>query len=356
MSNIISLAKAYEKYFKIGAAISQWTADTYKDVLGRHFSSITPENEMKYSEIEPEEGKFTFEKADKIVGTARDLGIKVRAHAPVWHNQTPDWMYMDGDKPAAPELIYERIEAHTKAVCERYNGDVYAWDVVNEATKDDVDDFISEEGAIYRNSRYYQLCGTDFIAAAFRAMDKYSPDAQLFYNDYNECMPAKRERIVTLIRELQEKGCRIDGFGMQQHYFFAPDYDELKRSIETYAALGLRLHITELDVSLMAGVDRNSLRLRPTDAGYTEYMKEVLAPTEENIAGVEDIYLKLFEIYRSYSDVIDCVTTWGVADDYSWLNFFTPDKTIPLVKQFPLLFNEKHEPKACVEKLIEYAR
>ena len=137
--NNISLAKAYEKYFRIGAAVSHRNIDSYADVLSQHFNSITPENEMKYSETEPEEGKFTFDRADKIFGTARKLGIKVRAHAPVWHNQTSAWMYKDGDRPAAPELIYERIEAHTKALCERYNSDVYAWDVVNEAAIDEPD-------------------------------------------------------------------------------------------------------------------------------------------------------------------------------------------------------------------------
>ena len=355
MSEIFSLAGAYEKYFKIGAAVSCRNVDSYFDLLSQHFNSITPENEMKYQSVEPEEGKFTFGQIDRIFEAGRKLGIKVRAHAPVWHNQTGDWMYKDGDKPASPELIYERIDAHSKAVCERFNGDVYAWDVVNEAARDDFDGRVGESD-VYRDSDYYRICGDGFIEAAFRSMDKYSPDAQLFYNDYNECDPVKRERIVRLIRTLQEKGCRIDGFGMQQHYFNEPDYDELKRSIEIYAGLGLRLHITELDISLMATLGHVEHRLKPGDPGFKEYIEAAMHPTPEKLAKINDIYVKLFEVYRSYADVIDCVTTWGVADDYTWLDFFGMKPGSPKIKQYPLLFNEQLEPKPCVSKLIEAAK
>lgn len=349
MNGIISLAKAYEGYFKIGAAVSYMGADHYEKVLKENFNSITPENEMKYEMVEPEEGKFTFETPDKIFSLARRMGIKVRAHAPVWHNQTGAWMYRDGDKAAAPELIYERIDAHSKAICQRYNNDVYAWDVVNEAVRDlYIDDGGTDE--VYRNSEYFMLCGKEFIAKAFQAMDKYSPNAQLFYNDYDECVPEKRKKIVRLIQDIQEKGCRIDGFGMQQHYFRKPDFDELKRSIEEYAGLGIHLHITELDITLRSAYEDLAGKECEVD---DDLISAVTNPTNELIDHVGEIYLKLFEIYRSYRDVIDCVTTWGVADDYSWLDFFRPDKKMPRTKQYPMLFNRYHAAKPCVAKLIE---
>ena len=105
MSEVFSLAKAYEKYFKVGAAVSSFGLSAYRGLLLGHFNSLTPENEMKYALTEPEEGQFQFARADTIVAMARQMGVKVRAHAPVWHNQTPAWMYRDGDSPASPELI-----------------------------------------------------------------------------------------------------------------------------------------------------------------------------------------------------------------------------------------------------------
>ncbi len=356
MNMDFSLAYAYEKYFKIGAAVSHLSIDRYDELLSQHFNSLTTENELKYDATEPEEGKFTFEAADKIFGKARQMGVKVRAHAPVWHWSTPDWIFKDGDKPAAPELIYERIEAHTKALCERYNDDVYAWDVVNEATLDEMHKDQVGDSPVYRNSEYFKLCGTGFMEAAFRAMEKYSPNAQLFYNDYGECDPKRRERIVTLIRELREKGCRIDGFGMQQHHFVKPDFDEIKRSIEIYADMGLRLHVTELDVSLMATVDQSRGLPKPEDEWFDDFFRKASTMTPERFAEMDDIYVKLFEIYRSYSDVIDSVTTWGVADDNTWLDQFGIAPDLPKAKQYPLLFDTDHSPKPCVGRIIEAAR
>ena len=111
------------------------------------------------------------------------MGIKVRAHAPVWHSQTGAWMYKDGDKPASPELIYERIDAHSKALCEHFNDDVYAWDVVNEATLDNLPEGGGIDGnTVYRESDYYKLTRTGFIEAAFRAMDNFTEfDINILY-------------------------------------------------------------------------------------------------------------------------------------------------------------------------------
>ncbi len=133
----------------------------HRDILLQHFNSLTCENQMKYELTEPEEGKFTFGDADLIVDFAKKMGVKLRAHAPVWHMQTGEWMFRDGEKPAAPELIYERIDAHTKALAEHFNDAVYCWDVVNEAARDDLigtKDALGES-EVYRNSMYFQRCG-----------------------------------------------------------------------------------------------------------------------------------------------------------------------------------------------------
>ena len=140
---------------------------------------------------------------------------------------------------------------------------------------------------------------------------------------------------------------------MQQHHFAAPDYDEIKRSIEIYAGLGLRIHVTELDVSMMATVDKGAVRLKPGDPGFEDYIREAMQATPEKLARIDEIYVKLFEIYRSYADVIDCVTTWGIADDYTWLDFFGMREGMPRIKQHPRMFDENHEPKPCVYQMID---
>ncbi len=354
MNQLISLSQAYSKYFRIGAAVSGRSAVSRHDLLMRHFSSLTAENEMKYSLTEPEEGRFTFEHADSILSLAREMGIQIRGHAPVWHNQTPRWIFEDQGGDASPEKIFERIDAHSKAICRHFGKDVYAWDVVNEAVRDDPPG--AGESPVYRNSPYFRICGERFIEAAFRSMDRYAKDAQLFYNDYGECIPEKRDRIVRLIRDMRDRGCRIDGMGMQQHYFSVPDLDELRRSLDIYAGLGLRIHITELDVSLMAAVNPGEERVKPDDPRYGAFIRHISEHMEEITERINDIYVQLFEVYRSYSDVIDCVTTWGVSDDMTWLDYFGVKENTPRVKQHPLLFDENGEPKPCVHQLIRDAQ
>ncbi len=331
----LSLCKSYEKYFDIGAAVNPRSIKDCADILKQHFNSVTCENEMKYIITHPEEDKFDFSKADEIVAFAKANGMKVRGHAPVWHSQTPNWIFKDGDKPAHRELVYERLDRHIRAMAEHFGKDVYCWDVVNEACIDELPEFqIKFMGnETYRTSRYLTACGFEYIAKAYSIWGKYAPDAKLFYNDYNECNPLKRERIVNLIKEVQDQGAPIYGMGLQSHYsIYGPEMDEVKKSIETYAALGLHLHITEMDISFYEDPFRSP----------------EIVPTQEQIEKQVAIYEKLFEFYRSYSDVIDSVTLWGVTDKTSWIS--RPDR-----KNWPLPFDENGNAKPFLEKLCKAA-
>lgn len=330
-----SLAGAYKKYFDIGAAVSPNTIVSHAELLKQHFNSLTCENQMKYEVVQPEEGKFCFEEADKIVAFAKENGMRMRAHAPVWHAQTPDWFFKQGDRPAPRELVYERMEQHIKTVAEHFGNAVYCYDVVNEATTDTVDPrHLARFGnETYRQSKYLTLCGIEYLEKAYHLMRKYAPNAQLFYNDYNECDPLKRERIYTLMKNLLDRGAPLQGCGMQTHYnIFKPEMDEVKKSIETYASLGLRIHITEMDISF-----------------YKEFTDPQIEPTQEQLEKQAKIYEDLFGLYRSYSDVVDSVTFWGVADDRSWLSN-------PRRRNWPLAFDVNHQPKPFVAKLIEAAK
>ncbi|MBQ3880425.1 MAG: endo-1,4-beta-xylanase [Oscillospiraceae bacterium] len=330
-----SLAGAYKPYFDIGAAVSPRTIVSHADLLKQHFNSLTCENQMKYIIVHPEENRYDFSEADQIVAFAKENGMRMRAHAPVWHAQTPDWIFKAGDRPAPRELIYERLEQHIKTVAEHFGDAVYCYDVVNEATTDTVDPrHLARFGnETYRQTRYLTACGVEYLEKAYFFMRKYAPHAQLFYNDYNECDPLKRERIYTLMKNLLDRGAPLHGFGLQTHYnIYGPEMDEVKKSIECYASLGLRLHITEMDISF-----------------YQNMADPQIEPTQEQIEKQAKIYEDLFALYRSYSDVIDSVTFWGVADDRTWLSH-------PNRLNWPLPFDRDHNPKPFVAKLIEAAK
>ena len=333
-----SLCGAYRGYFDIGAAISPHSITKHAELLKKHFNSITCENQMKYSLIQPEEGKWNFGPADLIVNFAKENGMRVRGHAPVWHNQTPDWFFKAGDRPAPRELVYERMEQHIKTVAEHFGDDVYVWDVVNEATVDTQDPRHLQRYGLetYRQSNYLTLCGIEYLEKSFHLMRKYSPNSQLCYNDYNECDPLKRERIYNLMKNLLDRGAPLQVCGMQNHFNLEyPPVEEIKISIEKFASLGLRLHITEMDINFYATRIGNEVSYDAPPPGTVEKHAE--------------LYTKIFELYRSYKDVIDSVTFWGPADDSSWLS------RRGALKNWPLFFDHDHNPKPFVKGIVEAA-
>jgi len=319
--DIPKLHEVYEKYFRIGAAVNPHTLITQSELLRHHFNSVTAENEMKFESLHPAEDRYTFENADRLIDYATANGMGVRGHTLVWHNQTPDWVFENGDGGAADrEKLLARMKTHIETVVSRYKGIVYAWDVVNEAVSDN-------SGELLRPSKWLDIVGEDFIAKAFEYAHEADPKALLFYNDYNESVPEKREKIYTLVRSLKEKGVPIHGVGLQAHWnLYQPSIDDIREAIERYASLGLKLHITELDVSLFEFEDRR------TD--LTEPQGEMLIRQAER-------YRQFFELFRAYGEHIDSVTFWGAADDFTWLDHFPVRNR----KNWPFLFDERHQPK-----------
>lgn len=129
-------------------------------------------------------------------------------------------------------------------MAEHYKGQCYAWDVVNEAL---------EEDGSWRPSLFYRILGEDYIKLAFETAAEIDPEAKLYYNDYNIERPGgKVDGAVRIVKMLQEAGIRIDGVGMQAHYTTgrAPSRDDQITVIETYAALGVEVALTELDVRM----------------------------------------------------------------------------------------------------------
>jgi len=327
---IPSLHEAFAGYFPIGASVNLDTLKSAGALIARHYNSLTAENDMKPEELQPQEGIFAFAKADAILAFAQKHGMRMRGHTLVWHNQTPDWFFQGADgQPVSRKQALARLKAHIHTVVGRYRGDVYCWDVVNEAIND-------KEGELLRRSRWLETVGEDYIHKAFEFAHEADPDALLFYNDYHESQPVKRERMYTLVKGLLDRGTPLHGVGLQAHWnIYDPSLDMIKEAIERFASLGLQLHITELDLPMFKEDDKR---------------RDLTAPSEEMVEQQRLRYGQLFELLRSYKDVIANVTFWGAADDYTWLDYF-PGKER---STWPLLFNHQHEPKpgfwAAVQK------
>jgi endo-1,4-beta-xylanase len=271
---------------------------------------------MKPVVLARKEGAYDFAMADALVDWAAKSGIKVRGHCLVWHQQAAPWMFTRDGKPVSRELLIERMRTYIHDVVGHFKGRVWAWDVVNEAFS------VGEPGVEtvggWRRSEWYDIIGPEYVALAFRFAHEADPDALLFYNDYETQNPEKRRLILELARSLRGQGVAIHGVGHQAHCGLRwPATSELEESIRAVAELGLRNHVTELDVSL-----------REHPGGAVPVVTDAI---EEEQARR---YAELFHMFRRNRERIDAVVVWGVNDETSWMR--PPDE--------PLLFSE-WEPK-----------
>jgi endo-1,4-beta-xylanase len=345
-----SLAERYADFFPIGAAIDAGSLQTHADLM-RHFNSMTAENEMKFESLEKTEGVFDFSTADTMVAYAKERGMRVRGHTLVWHRQTPAWVFTDASgAPASPEVVMARLKKHIAAVVGHYKGQLYAWDVVNEAITDDGRYRTATEEREDQRSQWHGILGTSYIAAAFRAAHEADPDAKLYYNEFHNYIPAKRQAVYELLKQLLADGVPVHGVGLQSHLSIQPSPDpenpqrfqtvaEQQESIELYTSLGLDVQVTELDLSVYVP----GVKYTP-DQFYT-----LETFSDELKAKQADRYAEFFDLYRRYAKVISGVTFWGIADDNTWLSEFASGR-----KDFPLLFDVNHAPKPAFERVMTF--
>ena len=198
-----SLQAKFGPQFVVGVALGGRVPDDYtlaeRTLILKQFGSVTPENCMKMTEIQPREGEFHFEQADALVAFAQMNRLSVVGHTLVWakDERTPPWVFLDGDKPASRERVLERMRTHIRKVVSRYRGKIASWDVVNE---------VLDDGEPYlRPSHWLSLCGPEFVAKAFEWAHEADPDALLVYNDYNVELPRKREKLMRMVGELRDQ-------------------------------------------------------------------------------------------------------------------------------------------------------
>lgn len=341
----IGLKDVVGNKFLVGAALNvrqSSGADTSSlKIVKRHFNSIVAENCMKSEEIQPREGEFFFDEADKFVNFGIENNMSIIGHCLIWHSQCPDWFFTD-DKGnnVSPEILRQRMKTHISTVVSRYKGKIKGWDVVNEA--------IVEDGS-YRKSKFYEILGEEFIPLAFQYAHEADPNAELYYNDYGMNVKGRREGVVKLIRSLKEKGLRIDAVGMQGHMGMDyPDIKEFEESMLAFAAEGVKVMITEWDMSALPTA-RQSANISDTVA-----FRKSLNPYPDALPdSVNTAWNKrmdeFFTLFEKHSDIVTRVTAWGVSDGDSWKNDFP----VRGRKDYPLLFDRNYQPKDFIRKMIE---
>lgn len=325
-----SLKEIYADRFLVGFATGLEFLQM-EEMLSHHFNALTPGNEMKWSSTQPQPGRFNFVASDLQARFAEEHGMKLIGHTLVWHSQTPQWVWQHPDgRWRTREEGLALMEEHIRSVAGRYAGRIYQWDVVNEA--------IEQYGGVWqlRDSPWLRVIGEDYIEHAFRIAHEVDPNALLFYNDYSTTDPGKRDRIYQLAKDLLEKGVPIHGIGMQGHWsLYGPPADQIRAAIEKFASLGLKVSITELDVSVYEWSDRSNR--------YPEELPEELQHRQA------ERYAEIFRIFDEYHHVIDRVTFWGTTDAHTWLNHF-PEPNRP---DHPLLFDKKGEPKPAFWAVVD---
>lgn len=368
-----TLQEVYQDHFYIGVAINRAIAmgeavradnvarspeEVQKDaaLVIEQFNQISPENDLKWALIHPEEGPdgYHWEPADAYVDFGLRNNMYIVGHTLVWHGQTPNWVFRGTNPPpaetdtpggrgfgrfgyhgprASRDELLERMRDHIHAVVDRYKGKIRVWDVVNEALSDR-----GEE--VLRNSLWLQIIGPDFIAKAFQFAHEADPDAILRYNDYGLENPAKRRKLITLIKSLQEQGVPVMAIGTQTHVSASsPSFAEMDRALTEMESLGLPIHITELDVNT---AERGQRSLGADVANNAEATAGGVVSNAEQRQAKQ--YADLFRAFLKHKDSVKVVTFWGANDAVSWR-----------ANGKPLLFDGDDQPKPAFDSVIRAA-
>jgi endo-1,4-beta-xylanase len=276
---------------KVGTAVdmSALANDaTYNQHVAAEFNSVTAENVMKWSEIEPTRGTLNFGPADQLVAYAKANGQSVRGHTLLWHNQLPTWLtdgVASGDIDATE--LRQILKQHVFDVAGHFRGKIYQWDVVNE---------VIDDNAQLRDTMWLQKLGPGYIADMFRWAHQADPKAKLYINDYNvEGLNAKADAYYALVQQLKADRVPIHGFGMQGHLGVQFGFDgRALQNVQRFEALGLETSFTEVDVRMLMPPDNPKLQAQAN--GYGILLRACL----------------LAKRCTSF-------TVWGFTDKYSWV-------------------------------------
>lgn len=319
----------------IGAAVrpSLFSEPGYANTLAREFNMVEPEDAMKWWVIRRNEDSFDFQQADKVIRFAHAHGMKVRGHCLVWDHNHPDWLLRGH---FTPQQLSQLLHDHIDRVMKRYAGQVFAWDVVNEA--------IDENGKL-RDSLWYNQPGiglagggTAYIEQALRWAREADPHALLFYNEAEgEFLTRKSDAIYEMLKDFKRHNVPIDGVGLQLH-LSAPELDSaaLAANIARLTALGLQVHITELDVSLPASPPSS---LNEGSAAQLIQNNDLLRQAQAYRAVVHACL---------QNPGCTAIQTWGFTDKYSWIGSHSQG-----ARGRALLFDKSYQPKPAYDAVLQ---
>jgi endo-1,4-beta-xylanase len=334
-SDIPSIYKTYEDYFPVGAAVDLTDlSGPNEQLLTKHFNSMTPGNDLKWSSVEATLGTYTYGNGDSLVGLATCHDMRVRGQNLVWATgeQVPAYATGDGtNSPANQATVISNIQEHIQSEVQHFGKSVYAWDVVNEPIDPSQTDCLV-------HGPFYQVLGKSYIDVAFEAARKYSPPGtKLFLNEYSTADPTKLACLIKVVRDLRERGIPIDGIGHETHNNINyPSTDAIVQAIDTVAEKLPRIEqqITELDVSVYNGGD--------DAANYGNDIPPVV------IAEQGWLYKQYFDALRHrLRGKITALTIWGMSDNDTWLDSFPVTRT-----DYPLPFDMQLQAKPAYWGII----
>jgi endo-1,4-beta-xylanase len=308
-STLRSAAAAKGRVFGAAVSASHFGEAQYVNTWTSEFSSVTPENEMKWQNTEPNRGQFTFGSADQIVSRAQAAGMKIRGHTLVWHSQLANWVNNinnGGD-------LQNAMNAHINGVMSHFRGKIQYWDVVNEAF----------DGANRRNSIFQRLLGNGYIETAFRTARAADPAAKLCYNDFStDGMNAKSNAVFAMVQDFKRRGVPIDCVGFQSHLIVNQIPGDYQANLQRFANLGVDVNITELDIRMPTPASQANLQAQANN--YRTVVAACLA------------------VSRCTS-----ITTWGITDKFSWVPGTFPGQGAAL------LFDNNYARKAAYNTTLQ---
>jgi endo-1,4-beta-xylanase len=304
----------------IGTAVrpTHLSEPDYSSTLAREFNMLEPEDALKWETVHPERQSYDFSQGDRIVDFAIAHGMKVRGHTLVWHHQNPKWL-LEG-KYGSSELA-QILEQHIKTVVGHYRGKIFAWDVINEAFDELHPGQLRSTMWLDRPGIGLSEKGTAYMERCFRWAHEADPQALLFYNEAEaEAVNPKSDAIYAMVRDFRRRGVPIDGVGFQMHVAnLHADIESISANVKRLTALGVQVHITELDVAL------------PVDANGN--------PTPADLQRQAEIYRDIAAMCLTYRGCT-AIQTWGFTDKYSWIGSHSK-KT----QGAALLFDGEYRPK-----------